>query len=348
MRGHVVVLASLLLFPFSSRGDDRIIDWVKVTDKAAWRARDSSGEVVYKDRLWLLGGWFDSFSAPPRDVWSSPDGKAWSLVTSEAPWKHSDLPMTVVFNDRMWLLGGWYNGRLPGHGASNEVWSSSDGLTWEQATDHAGWSPRLAAGAVAFKGRLWILGGTEDYYFGDDTSLKNDVWSSADGKEWKREVANAPWSPRAYHAAVVHDWQDLGARRRQLRPAIPRPERRLELVRRRALGAGHRARPVGPADLVLRGRLSRPDVGPGRLVEQPLEELGRRLVLPGRKTMGGTPVERRLEGAPRALHLRLPGQDLGGRRARPAAQQRGLVPRGPARLVQRPTCCAARRLPALT
>ena len=68
MRGHVVVLASLLLFPFSSRGDDRIIDWVKVTDRAGWQARDSSGEVVYKDQLWLLGGWFDSFS--PRRVTS--------------------------------------------------------------------------------------------------------------------------------------------------------------------------------------------------------------------------------------------------------------------------------------
>ena len=36
-------------------------------------------------------------------------------------------------------------------------------------------------------------------------SLKNDVWSSADGKNWKLETAQAGWSPRAYHAAVVHD-----------------------------------------------------------------------------------------------------------------------------------------------
>jgi hypothetical protein len=205
MRGLFVVLASLLHFPAGTEGDDRVLDWVRVADRAGWRARDSSGEVVYKDRLWLLGGWFDSYSAPPRDVWSSVDGKTWDLVTREAPWKHSDLPMTVVFHDRMWLMGGWYNGRLPGHGAGGEVWSSRDGLMWERATDQAGWGPRLAAGAVAFKGRLWILGGTEDYYFGDDASLKNDVWSSADGREWRCEVANAPWTPRAYHAAVVHD-----------------------------------------------------------------------------------------------------------------------------------------------
>ena len=48
-----------------------------------------------QDRLWILGGWFDSFSAPPRDVWSSADGKTWRQVTREAPWKHSDLPMTL-------------------------------------------------------------------------------------------------------------------------------------------------------------------------------------------------------------------------------------------------------------
>jgi hypothetical protein len=52
---------------------------------------------------------------------------------------------------------------------------------------------------------MWVLGGTENYYFGDDKSLKNDVWSSADGKAWKLETASAPWSARAYHAAVVHD-----------------------------------------------------------------------------------------------------------------------------------------------
>lgn len=159
MRGFLLVLAGHLLLAFPSPADDRILDWVKVTDRAGWQPRDSGGEAVYKDRLWLLGGWYDSYTAPPRDVWGSPDGKAWELVTREAPWKYSDLPMTVVFNDRMWLMGGWYNGRLPGHGASHEVWSSSDGRTWDRMTDRAGWSPRLAAGAVAFKGRLWILGG---------------------------------------------------------------------------------------------------------------------------------------------------------------------------------------------
>ena len=199
-------LLLLFLLPATpARAEPPAPDWVRVTERAPWQPRDSSGEVVFRDRLWVLGGWFDSYSPPPRDVWSSPDGKTWDLVTREAPWRHSDLPMTLVFRDRMWLMGGWTNGRLPGHGATSEVWSSADGKDWRQETRAAGWSPRLAAGAVTFKDRMWVLGGTENYYFGDDKSLKNDVWSSADGKDWKCETRSAPWSARAYHAALVHD-----------------------------------------------------------------------------------------------------------------------------------------------
>jgi hypothetical protein len=178
-------------------------DWELVTPKAAWQARDSQGEVVFRDRLWILGGWFDSFKHAPRDVWSTADGKHWERVVEEAPWRHSDLAMSLVFDDRMWMLGGWYGGRMPEHQAGHEVWSSRDGKVWEQATAAAGWTPRLAAAAVVFKGRMWILGGTENYYFGDASSLKNDVWTSTNGRDWQLECERAPWAPRAYHQAVA-------------------------------------------------------------------------------------------------------------------------------------------------
>lgn len=182
---------------------DQPPNWVKVTDQAGWQPRDSQGEVVYQDRLWIFGGWFNSFEAPPRDVWSSADGKNWKLIQQSAPWRHSDLSMSVAYAGRMWFMGGWYNGRLPGHSASSQVWSSTDGVDWTQVTQDAGWSPRIAAGLVVFKDKMWLLGGTENYYFGDERSLKNDVWYSSDGKAWKLATADAGWSPRAYHQAVV-------------------------------------------------------------------------------------------------------------------------------------------------
>jgi hypothetical protein len=178
-------------------------DWTKVTEKADWKPRDSSGEAVFQNQLWLLGGWHDSYHEPPRDVWSSADGKAWKLVTAEAPWRHSDLPMTTASPERLWMMGGWHNGRLPDASASNQVWANADGARWELITAHAGWSPRLAAGIEYFQGKLWIVGGIEKYYFGDESSLKNDVWSSRDGKTWDRLTTAAPWSPRAYHQVVA-------------------------------------------------------------------------------------------------------------------------------------------------
>lgn len=182
------------------RGDEPT--WEKVAD-APWQPRDSQGELVFQNQLWIFGGWFNSFEAPPRDVWSSKNGHDWTRVTDSAPWLHSDLPMSIAFGDRMWMMGGWYNGRLPGHSASNQVWSSTDGKEWRQDTAAAGWSPRLASAVVEFKGQMWLLGGTENYYFGDSNSLKNDVWRSADGKQWEQVSEHAAWSPRAYHQAAV-------------------------------------------------------------------------------------------------------------------------------------------------
>ena len=203
MKRAIVAIVIAAFLSASTLAQQQAPNWVKVTDAAGWTPRDSQGEVVYNDKLWIFGGWFQSYEAPPRDVWSSPDGKTWKMVEKQAPWKHSDLSMSVVFDNKMWFMGGWYNGRLKGHSASNQVWSSTDGVKWQQATAGAGWTPRIASAVVVFKDKMWLLGGTENYYFGDDKSLKNDVWYSSDGKTWKQATANAGWSPRAYHQATV-------------------------------------------------------------------------------------------------------------------------------------------------
>lgn len=203
MRLSIFTLLLIVSILGTLRGQEKAPDWVRVTDDAGWQARDSQGELVYDDRLWIFGGWFSSYAAPPRDVWSSADGKDWTLVRKEAPWIHSDLSMSLTFDDRMWFMGGWYNGRLDGHSAGNQVWSSSDGDEWTLATEAAGWSPRIASGAVVFDEKMWILGGTENYYFGDESSLTNDVWCTLDGEHWEQVTAAADWAPRAYHQAVV-------------------------------------------------------------------------------------------------------------------------------------------------
>lgn len=183
-------------------GQTSAVNWVRVTEHAVWKPRDSCGEVVYKGRMWLLGGWFNSNIIGPRDVWSSENGVDWKLATQTAGWEHSDLPTTVVHDDKMWFMGGWYAGRLPGASASNQVWYSTDGADWQCATKSAGWRPRIGAGGVVHDGKMWILGGLERYFDGDEKHLLNDVWYSTNGKDWTQATAQAPWAPRAFHGAL--------------------------------------------------------------------------------------------------------------------------------------------------
>jgi hypothetical protein len=176
-------------------------DWVCVNPQAPWQARDSQGEFVYQDHLWLLGGWFDPKQPNPRDVWKSVDGKAWARTTEVAPWDYSDLSVALIHRNKMWFMGGR---KLPGKDNSNEVWTSTDGAAWT-LEGQAGWCPRVAASFVVFRDRMWVLGGTESFYDHSDAMVKNDVWSSADGKDWRLETPNAPWSKRAHAQALVFD-----------------------------------------------------------------------------------------------------------------------------------------------
>lgn len=175
-------------------------DWVLENEQAQWQARDSQGEFVYQDQMWILGGWYASDAPNPRDVWKSADGINWTCTVEEAPWVHSDLSVALPYDGRMWFMGGR---KLPGKENSNKVWSSVDGAEWTLVSDAAGWCPRVGASFAVFKDRMWVFGGTENFYEDTDETLKNDVWSSTDGKQWKLELEHAPWAKRTHAQGIV-------------------------------------------------------------------------------------------------------------------------------------------------
>ncbi len=155
----LAAVVNLIVAETSLSAAEPAFNWERVTEGAPWQPRDSSGEVVFNDHLWLMGGWYDSMKPYPRDVWKSADGRKWARVTDQAGWTSADLPMTCAFDGRIWFMGGWFNGRLPGARPTNEIWSSRDGATWERTETTTCWSPRFAAGTAVFKGRMWILEG---------------------------------------------------------------------------------------------------------------------------------------------------------------------------------------------
>jgi hypothetical protein len=176
-----------------------------------WEGRHTAGYVVFKDRMWIVGGDVNQ-GHYHFDVWNSADGKRWEHVNRgrKVPWGPRALHYTLVFQDRIWVLGGQ---TVPQFAKADEVfyrdlWNTGDGMEWKQITPKEPcWSPRgMIGGSVVFKGRMWVLGGgTYDTPKVPARNFHNDVWSSADGSHWTRHVDFAPWEPRQYHEVVVFD-----------------------------------------------------------------------------------------------------------------------------------------------
>ena len=174
------------------------INWVQQTANAGFSARNNHQVVIFNDghgdKLWLVGGYDGTLK---NDVWSSSDGINWTQQTANAAFPARQFHQVVNFNDssgdKLWLIGG-NNGTL-----KNDVWSSSDGINWEQQTANAAFSARKKHQVVSFNDgssdKLWLIGG-------DDGSLKNDTWSSSDGINWTQQTANAAFSARSTHQVI--------------------------------------------------------------------------------------------------------------------------------------------------
>ena len=170
--------------------------WWRVKD-AAWPRRGKHQTVVHNGRMYVMGG--KGGGLPYNDVWSSADGKNWTEETAAA-WSGRIYHQAVVHNGRMYVLGG-DDGSF-----KNDVWSSADGNSWMLVTMNAAWTARSQHQAVSHNGRLYILGGYAGGNFNNRKRL-NDVWSSADGKSWRQELANDHdfWSKRELFQAVSRD-----------------------------------------------------------------------------------------------------------------------------------------------
>ena len=160
---------------------------------AAWPARDAHQAVVYKGRLWVMGG-FSWQGGNKNDVWSSADGKSWSLLETTGTWSGRTRHRSVAYKGRLYVTGGWDGGSL-----RKEVWSWAPGeANWTMTTPP--WTARESHQVVVHNERLYLLGGQASE--GNDVR-KNDVWSTTDGENWRFE-GNADWPIRSLHQAVSH------------------------------------------------------------------------------------------------------------------------------------------------
>ncbi len=124
----------------------------------------------------------------------------WTLITDNAPFAPRDGAGALTFNNKMFLLGGWNPGDKVNFPkiCNSEVWSSSDGKTWDLLVKQAPWEGRHTAGYAILNNLLYIVGGDPN-----QGHYQPDVWSSPDGKTWTCVTNDAPFKPRALHYTVA-------------------------------------------------------------------------------------------------------------------------------------------------
>jgi len=177
---------------YSSNG----VTWTQATGAAAFSARHSHTSVVFDNKMWVIGGYYTG-SVRLNDVWYSSNGVTWTQATGAAAFSPRYGHTSVVFDNKMWVIGG---GGAPGVNTDyrNDVWYSSDGVMWTQATGAAAFSARIYHTSVVFDNKMWVIGGNDD-------ARKNDVWYSSNGVTWTQATGAAAFSARIYHTSVVFD-----------------------------------------------------------------------------------------------------------------------------------------------
>ena len=72
------------------------------------------------------------------------------------------------------MFGGWKDRSTD---ALNDVWYSSDGMSWSRQADHAPWAPRSPI-SVVFHDKIWIYSGK---HTGADDNWGGDLWQMTTG-----------------------------------------------------------------------------------------------------------------------------------------------------------------------
>lgn len=164
--------------------------WETVAEESNLPERIFYGAVVFKDKIWLAGG-FDG-KRYYNDVWNSADGVNWTRVAEKTDWSPRNTGL-IIFKNKMLLLGG---GAIDGDkeinsNSNNEFWASEDGVNWTLTEV----IPKRKRGGtpVVFDGKLWFIGANRGNGF------DSGVLFSEDGENFQE--MKAPWSPRG--GAVV-------------------------------------------------------------------------------------------------------------------------------------------------
>ncbi|MFZ5941002.1 MAG: hypothetical protein ACOYXB_10565 [Bacteroidota bacterium] len=139
----------------------------------------------------------------------------WTRATEHAAWPNRQDFAAAAFKNRLWVFGGYNPGQVSGDTYYEDVWSSSDGVSWDCVLETAPWKGRRGHAVTVFNDgsgeALYLTGG---FSVDEETGYRqynNDVWRSYDGITWteihanveQEKVDSAYWFPRMNHSCVA-------------------------------------------------------------------------------------------------------------------------------------------------
>jgi len=186
------------------------LHWDLVINNAPWHYRRGHVAIVFNNKIWVMGGFWGTGNFL-NDIWSTTDGINWVQERINADWSGRVGLNAATFDNKLWVSAGCdHQSPNCDHGA-NDVWYSSNGINWTQATAVAPWSGRAFSNMISFDEdgagsepeKLWIMGG-QAYPGGVPTQVA-DIWSSPDGVNWVQRSAAAAWGVRATHGVLKYN-----------------------------------------------------------------------------------------------------------------------------------------------
>jgi hypothetical protein len=124
------------------------------------------------------------------------DNFDWNYVTNISSMYYTRIGFSLTaFKGKLYIIGG---SEISMWDSLNDVWVSTDGISWEKITSQAPFPPRSDHQAIVFNNRLWVIGGKKDVY-----SSYNDIWYTENGIDWTQVSNQQNWAPRGGHECVV-------------------------------------------------------------------------------------------------------------------------------------------------
>src|SRR5690349_7979258 len=118
------------------------------------------------------------------------------------PWL--TLNGTGRHGNRMYLAGGTADYAKITEHYYRGVWSTEDGVQWEQETEEAPWMGSHGLTITSFDDKIWMIGGST----GKDTGARKysgDLWMSADGRDWCPVKRAESWATHAEYLSWMFD-----------------------------------------------------------------------------------------------------------------------------------------------